>query len=172
MMSAAHWAAAWWICCILCYETSVSGVLICINVCILYTCMSLPSMFSVIVKASPIHVWMRIMRTASLCRTASTCSFNALACCILASHWMRNTIFAVPLTLSYCCWSSHTFVSRHWMLGSSCGFVRTSSAYSNKVVQSCTAPPISSNPIAIALTCYSQTSGGVECCAFNCILVI
>lgn len=76
------------------------------------------------------------------------------------------------MTLSYCCWSSRTSVSRHWMLGSSCRVVRTSSACSNNVVQSCTALPISSNPTAIVLARCSQTSEGVEGCAFNYSLAI
>jgi len=53
------------------------------------------------------------------------------------------------------------------MLGSSCIVLRTSNDSSNMLVQSRTAPPISSNLIVIALTCYSLTSGGVDGCAFN-----
>ena len=58
------------------------------------------------------------------------------------------------------------------MLGSSCRVVGTSNSCSNKVVQSCTTPPIYSNPIAIALEHFSRTSKGVEGYAFSYSLVI
>ena len=80
---------------------------------------------------------------------------------------MRTTICAVPWTLSYYCWSSHASISKRWMLGSSCRVVRTSSTCSNMLVQSHTAPLISSNPTTIVLAHCSLTSGGVDGCAFN-----
>ena len=84
LRSAVHWVVACCICCICCSKTSMFGVLLCINVCIPYMCVSFPSMFSVIVKASLIQGWTYTLRTASLCHATSTCSFSALACCILA----------------------------------------------------------------------------------------
>lgn len=54
------------------------------------------------------------------------------------------------------------------MLRSSYKDVRTTNACSNILIQSCTAHPISSNPIWISLARCSLTSRGVEGCAFNC----
>jgi len=94
--SAAHWAMACCICCMRYSETSVSGVLLCINVCIPCMCASLPLMSVVMVKSSLIQGWRCALRTASLCHAASTCSCSALACCILASRWVRTIVCVVP----------------------------------------------------------------------------
>lgn len=53
------------------------------------------------------------------------------------------------------------------MLGSYCRVVRTSSDSSNMLVRSHTTPSISSNPVVIALTCFSLTFEGVDGCTFN-----
>ena len=119
------------------------------------------------VKASSIQGWTHAFSTASLCRDASTCSFSDLAYCIHAGLWVTTTIYAIPQKFSYFCWSSHAFVSKRWMLGSSCEVMRTSSDSSNMLVESRTAPLISSNLIMIVLAHCSLTSEAVDSCAFN-----
>ena len=150
-----------------CFETSISMVLLCINVYIPCMCTRFPSISTMMVKASPIQGRTHALRTASLCHATSICSFSALACCVLASHWVRTTVCAVPRTLSYFCWSSHDSVSKCWMLGSSYRVVRTSSDSCNMLVHSLTAPPISSNLAMIALVHCFLTSRGVDGCTFN-----
>lgn len=128
----------------------------------------LPSIVSMMVKASLIQGRTHAFNTSSLCCAASTCSFSALAYCICTSLWVRATVYVVPLTLSYCYWSSHTSISKRLILGSSCRLVRTSNDSSNILVQSLTALPISSNPTVIVLARCSLTSEGVDGYAFNC----
>ena len=83
--SEVHWAAACWICCMYCSKTTLLEVLLCICAWIPCMCVSLPSIFAMMVKASSIQGWTCAFRIASFCHVASTYSFCALACCIRAS---------------------------------------------------------------------------------------
>jgi len=172
LMLEMNWATASCTFYIHCYETSVSGMLLCIYACIPCMCMIFPLIFAEIMKSSSIQGWMHTLRTASLCPAASNYSFSALSHYILASRWVRTTVYAVPQTLSYCFWSSHSFLFNCWMLGSSSRVVRTSSVSSSIWVQFHIALPIFYNLAVIALTCCSLTFGGVEGCTFNRSLVI
>ncbi len=170
--STTHCSGFCWTCCMHSFVAFLWSSAICLSAYSPYICMSFPSISAVMVKASSIQGWTHALRKASFCLATSTCSFSALTCCILARLWERMTLCVVPLILSYCCCSTHASVSRHYMLGSSCKDVRTSNAWSNISVPSCTTLPISANPVWIVLTRCSLTSRGVAGCAFICSLAI